>query len=153
MTDEKHLEALLRHVNNVERNCEILGKRIIEAGDFSFGLKLIANGHIHDHSKFRGAEWLYLREGIEGDIKKVVVEQHTLSNPHHPEYWGSVHDMPKLYVAEMVCDWASRSSEFGNDIRWWINERATVKFGFTESSVVGKQIFSFVDLLLDKPFS
>lgn len=152
MNDLKHLEALLRHVNNVERNCEILGKRIIESGDFGFGLKLIANGHIHDHSKFRGVEWLYLREGIEGELKQAAIKQHTLTNPHHPEYWGNIKDMPKLYVAEMVCDWAARSSEFGNDLREWIKNKATIKFGFETDSPTGCQIFTFVNMFLDKAF-
>lgn len=59
--DEKHLKSLLRHVDNVSQSCLILGERIIESGDQQFGINLIANGRIHDHSKFYGSEWLYLR--------------------------------------------------------------------------------------------
>lgn len=152
MTDQKHLDALLRHVNNVERNCEILGRRIIDNGDFSFGLKLIANGHVHDHSKFRGIEWLHLREGSTGELKEAAIQQHVLTNPHHAEYWGGIEKMPELYLAEMVCDWAARSQEFGNDLREWITQKATTKFGFEVTGRVGLDIFYYVNLLLDKPF-
>jgi hypothetical protein len=42
---------------------------------------LIARVFVHDATKFRE------------------------TNQHHPEYWGGLHRMPDIAVAEMVCDW------------------------------------------------
>ena len=60
--------------------------------------------------------------------------------------------MPKVYVAEMVCDWYARSSEFGNDLRDWIKDKATKKFDMTVQSRVYKEIKDMVDILLDVTF-
>jgi len=155
--DERHLRSLLRHVENVRQSCLLLGERIIEHGEEKLGLDLIANGQIHDFSKFHGAEWLYLRPELIGTKKEHMFEparlQHVRTNPHHPEYWGAIHEMPKLYVAEMVCDWSSRSHEQGNDIREWIKEKATKTFNMTVQSKIYKEIKFFVDTLLEPRFN
>lgn len=154
--DEKHLKSLLRHIESVRQSCILLGERIIESGEDKLGIDLIANGQIHDASKFRGSEWLYLRADLTGTDKAKMLEQarnqHVKTNPHHPEYWGSIHEMPRVYLAEAVCDWSARSHEFGNDLREWIKNVATKKFDMTVQSKVYKQIKDFVDILLDPSF-
>jgi hypothetical protein len=154
--DQKHLKSLLRHVENVRQACLLLGERIIETGDEKLGVDIIYNGQIHDCSKFKGSEWLYLRpEFIESKEKHLFEssrKQHVLTNPHHPEYWGSIHDMPKVYMAEMVCDWYARSHEQGNDLRDWIKEKATKKFDMKVQSKTYKDIKNFVDILLEQSF-
>lgn len=44
---------------------------------------------------------------------KKAVESHKKTNLHHPEAWidkrGRVHDMPYVYIVEMICDWWSFS--------------------------------------------
>lgn len=159
MTDEalctKRLDALVRHIENVQANCLLMGERLVEKGELDFGRRLIANGFIHDHSKFGGIEWEFLH----GDIKEthpeqfeLAARQHTHSNFHHPEYWISIHEMPRIFLAEMVCDWAARSQEFGNDLREWTREKASKKFDFTFQSKVYKEIKFFVEMLLDPAF-
>lgn len=154
--DEKHLKSLLRHVDNVRQASLLLGERIIEKGEEKLGIDLITNGQIHDYSKFRGSEWLYLRPEILDSDKKHLFEssknQHVMTNPHHPEYWGAIHQMPRLYIAEMVCDWSARSHEQGNDLRDWIKEKGTKAFGMTVQSKVYREIKFFVDLLLEPEF-
>ena len=154
--DEKHLKSLLRHVDNVRQASLLLGERIIERGEEKLGIDLITNGQIHDYSKFRGSEWLYLRPELLDSDKKNLFEssknQHVMTNPHHPEYWGSIHQMPRLYIAEMVCDWSARSHEQGNDLRDWIKEKATKTFDMTVQSRVYREIKFFVDLLLEPAF-
>ena len=154
--DDKHLRTLIRHIDNVRQSCLLLGERIIESGNERIGIDLISNGQIHDSSKFRGSEWLYLRpELLDSDNKHLFEssrKQHVMTNPHHPEYWGSIHNMPSVYVAEMVCDWAARSHEQGNDLRDWIREKATKTFDMTVQSKTYKEIKHFVDILLDTPF-
>ncbi|HCI72100.1 MAG TPA: hypothetical protein DHV30_16495 [Balneola sp.] len=154
--DEKHLRSLLRHVDNVRQSSLLLGERIIESGNEKLGIDLISNGQIHDYSKFRGCEWLYLRPEFIDSTKKELFDsakkQHVNSNPHHPEYWGSIHQMPKVYIAEMVCDWSARSHEQGNDLREWIREKGTKIFDMTTQSKVYREIKFFVDLLLEPSF-
>lgn len=155
--DEKHLKTVLRHISHVQQNCEKLAERILEKnpGEFSFCRQLIANSQVHDNSKFYGAEWLYLRDDVkerEPKLFQAAIVGHVHGNSHHPEFWGGIEYMPRVFVAEMLCDWKSRSEEFGSDLRTWIKEDATKRFGFTTKSGVYKQIKFFVDLLLDSPF-
>lgn len=163
MTDEeralKRLEALIRHIDHVRNNCTYLGKKLIEQKEEELGYLLIANGYCHDQSKFHGIEWDSLW-GMEDALKEESEEkfraahkQHVSTNKHHPEAWpDGIHSMDRLHIAEMVCDWAARSQEFGTDLRVWVKEKATKRFDFTFQSKVYKEIKFFIDLLLDKAF-
>lgn len=153
------LENLLRHISHVRENCELLGGRLIESGQEENGLRLIANGQIHDNSKFFGIEWEFLNDNTwpydnvdEQEMFEVALRQHVRGNPHHPEFWGKIKEMPRFYLAECVCDWAARSSEQGTDLREWVKEKATKKFGFTIRSYTYREIKGFVDLLLERKF-
>ena len=153
--EEKRLQKILRHIKHVQDNTLLLGQRLIEKGEGSLGLDLIANGQIHDNSKLRGVEWLNLHEDIKEsnvELFELAAKHHITTNPHHPEYWGRIQEMPRIYVAEMVCDLSARSSEFGNDLRDWIKDKATKKYGFTLNSKVFKEIKFFTELLLDETF-
>ena len=55
----RRLMRLARHIDNVRNYCNILGQRLAENGEAGLGHGLIANGYIHDNSKFHGVEWLY----------------------------------------------------------------------------------------------
>jgi hypothetical protein len=150
----KRLQCLLRHIENVRDDCELLGTRLIERGEFDFGKTLIQHGLIHDNSKFEGIEWEELN-GHHDHLLEVAIREHNRRNPHHPEYWGStggIHEMPRIFVAEMCCDWHSRSAEFGSALRPWIEEKATSRFGFTKADEVYKQIDEFLNLLLEPAF-
>lgn len=152
----KRLDALVRHINNVRQNCTLLGERLIEKGETEFGKRLIANGFIHDNSKFSGVEWLYLHSDVkekEPEKFKLAAEHHVNSNYHHPEFWIHISHVPRIYLAEMVCDWGARSSEFGNDLRVWEREMAPKKFDYTLQSKIYKQIKEFTDILLDPGFN
>lgn len=148
------LSHLLRHVEGVARDCEILGERLIEAGEFDFGKDLIVNGRIHDASKFHGIEWGHL--GVPGDpMHEEAWRSHVAKNAHHPEFWDEhegIHIMDRLHIAEMVADWHQRSSEFGTDFRGWIKTGAMPRYGFTVNDKIYKKIKEFVDLLLEPHF-
>lgn len=153
--DNKRLDALIRHIENVQSRCLLLGERLISKGEEELGRRLISDGFIHDHSKFSGIEWLYLHQDVHDnnpDKFLLAATQHVTTNKHHPEFWGSIHEMPRLYIAELVCDWASRSSEFGNDLRVWSREKATVKFNMTVQSKAYREIKELTDILLDPAF-
>ena len=144
------LDSIIRHIRNVQTNCYILGKKLIELDDFDLGKNLIANSFIHDNSKFKGIEWEHLKKG--DDILPEVIHHHNHTNDHHPEYWGSIQEMPRIKIAEFCCDTVSRSQEFGSDIRNWIDNIAIVKYKFTKEDKVYTDIQYFLNLLLEKPF-
>lgn len=152
------IRAIARHIRNVEDNCLLLGEKLIERGEIDLGHKLIANGYVHDASKFWGIEWEHMALGaptVEEGAKlklKMAVMHHNRTNEHHPEYWGDIRLMPRLYLAEMVADWKARSEEFGTSLRDWIDEVATKRFHFMKDERVSKEITEFVDLLCPKPF-
>jgi hypothetical protein len=159
--EAKRLQSLIRHIEGVQQDCQILGTRLIERGEAEDGRMLIANGFIHDHSKFEGVEWEHLHSKSDPMFAEAW-QHHVTHNQHHPEFWealprdarsGSctgIHKMPRVYLAEMVCDWHSRGSELdGGSLRWWIDTYALKKFNFTWDDEVGRQVRDFVELLLE----
>jgi hypothetical protein len=146
------IRKLKRHIRNVQDAAELLGERLIENGEVELGRRLIANSLMHDNSKFHGFEWDHLEDDLLNPLKVIAIQHHKQVNPHHPEYWSDIKNVPPVYLAEMVCDWKARSTEFGTDLRKWIKETAFKKFGFTTSTAVYKQIKQYVDLLLDDKF-
>lgn len=152
--DIKHLEDVLRHISNVRSSCELLGERLINKGEYQIGIELIGLGLIHDYSKIHNQnEFKYLRPKFYGTPEfQCALTSHITTNPHHPEAWSSIEEMPRVYLAEMVCDWKSRSSEFGNDLTGWIKDKATSKFQFSKTGSVYKEIKEIVGLLLDRGF-
>lgn len=153
LTDDKHLDSLLRHVKLVYDAGVRLGKKAIENNEIDFGRKLIANCQCHDNSKFDGIEWQYLRVGNEKSATfKMALLQHITTNPHHPEYWINIQSMPRVYLAECVADWYSRSTEFGTDLRSWVKNSAVAKYKIDLCSQTYEDIEKFLDLLLEKPF-
>lgn len=153
--NRRRLDALIRHITNVQKNCILLGERLIDRGEPDFGRRLIANAFVHDNSKFGGVEWQFLHQDMKDNEPEkflFAANQHVHTNKHHPEYWLHISNVPRIYVSEMCCDWAARSGEFGNDLREWIKDKATKKFDFTYQSKVYREIKEFVDLLLDPSF-
>jgi hypothetical protein len=150
MEKYEKIEAVLNHIQNVQRNCYKLGLKLIKSGQFELGRNLIANGQIHDNSKFKGIEFEELFFG--SPILMDVVKHHSSTNPHHPEFWGGIQNIPEVYIAEMVCDCSARSAEFGSDVRKWFTDVATEKYKFKMEDEIGKKIIYFLDMLLEKPF-
>jgi hypothetical protein len=157
LSPEAHLDDLIRHITLVRNACVLLGRRLMargRMGDWGDGLLLIARGHCHDHSKFAGIEWDWLHSGpnTPKDKLELARQQHTATNDHHPEFSGGIQRMPRMAMAEMVCDWFSRSQERGSDLRQWIASEATKRYGFCDGDPVYKQIMEFVELLIIDPF-
>lgn len=151
----KRLKNILRHIKLVQDAAQILGDRLIENGKMDIAKRLIANSFLHDNSKFYGIEWDCLT-GDEDTNKHeldVAVTHHVSINPHHPEYWGGIENMPLVFLAEMVCDLYARSVEFGTDLREWIRDVFIKKHNISVNCKIYKNIISMIDLLLNKPFS
>ncbi len=155
LTTEQHLDNLVRHIELVREATLLLGKRLITQGRHELGRILIAQGFIHDASKFHGIEWDYLHAGrdVSKDALELAIKQHTRTNSHHPEYWGKISDMPESFVAEMVCDWYARAMEFGTDLRAWIKNTAISKYDIDINGLQYRWIVNFVDMLLENYFT
>lgn len=150
MSTEDKIELVVSHIKNVQRGCYKVGLKLIKSGEIDLGRKLIANGLVHDNSKLKGIEFEHL---IYGDpLLPEVISHHHSINPHHPEHWSSIHEMPRVFVAEMVCDWHARSYEFGSNLREWVDGKASTKFGFNASDPVYSTIQEMISLLLDTSF-
>jgi hypothetical protein len=150
----EHIDNLTRHIDLVRYNCLLLGKRLIEKNEVQFGVQLIARGFKHDVSKFTGIEWDFLHNGPDVPDKelKYAIDVHQSGNDHHPEYWGGLEEMPRIAIAEMVCDWYARAQEFGTSLREWIDEKAVSKYNINRRGKQFKWIKEFVDILLQDSF-
>ena len=153
------IRAIARHIRNVEDNCLLLGEALILRGDIELGKQLIANGYVHDSSKFTGIEFEFMSPNQptkeeEAKLKlKLAIHHHNSTNLHHPEAWPlGIKGMPDVYLCELCCDWKSRSEEFGTNLREWIDEDATKRFKFSSDDVVYKKIMEYVDIICQKPF-
>jgi hypothetical protein len=154
MTDIDKVDAILRHIRTVQDNCRVLGERLIDKGECDLGVRLISNSLAHDQSKLSGMEWDHLYPtNSDKDSLAMAVNQHNKTNPHHPEYWGSVHKMPRVYIAEMVADWKTRASEFGTSLKDWINGDAAKRYSYNQRDPVYKEIMYFFSILCDQPFT
>lgn len=150
--EQEQLEMLIRHIRKVQDACWELTKKLLKKGDNVFARRLIASSMSHDVSKFYGKEYDNLIKAESPELLKYAVEHHQQTNKHHPEYWDGAENMPKLAIAEMVCDWYARSNEFGTDLRKWIKEDALTKYCISPQGKVYKVIKEFVDLLLEPAF-
>ncbi len=153
-TLEQHLDNLVRHINLVQDAGVLLGKRLIALGRQEFGRILIGNVYRHDTSKFSGIEFDYLHAGkdVPREELKLAIKQHTRTNSHHPEFFGSFDKMPEIYIAEMACDLYARSQERGTSVRDWIKTEGIQKYNMDIEGVQYKQLMGFIDLLLEDNF-
>lgn len=153
------IRAIARHRRNVEDNCLLLGERLIYAGEFELGKQVIANGGVHDVSKYSGIEFEFMAPGTPTEEEtaklklKIAIQQHNTTNKHHPEAWsGGIKDMPDVYLAELVCDCKARSEEQASDFREWIDTVATKKWNFTAEDEVYQKIMKYINILCEQPF-
>jgi len=151
----KRRNSILRHIEGVIENCNILAEKLIEANQEDLAHKLIANSLIHDNSKFFGIEWSFLHREFKEtkpELFEAAVKEHRSKNPHHIEYWGNIKEVPTIYLIELVADITARANEFGQDIRVYLKDTFADKYGITTNCAVYREILRYVNLLLDKPF-
>lgn len=146
---DNHSQRLLTHIRLVQEETIKLIESITH-NDIVVDIKrLLANSLIHDNSKFYGIEWEYLRNDVEPKLKQLAIDQHINNNPHHPEYWGGIDNMPGLYIFEMVADWSAMSREFRNNLLDWFLENQPIKFPI-ESTARKEFITSLILNIVEK---
>lgn len=146
----ERIGKVLNHIQNVQRNCYKLGIKLIKNGEIDLGKHLIANGQVHDNSKFKGIEFDHLIGG--SPLLKEVAKHHASVNRHHPEYWPNIQSMPDEYIAEMVCDCYARSTEFGTSVFEWFEIKHPARYKYTLEEPVAQQIQKFLYLLVEPAF-
>ena len=156
----KHLAEVKRHKDLVISSADVLSQRLWEQGRVEFARNLMALAYAHDVSKFQGIEWRELRRSKtksddEEDKKTAFIafRHHQEANPHHPEHWGGVNNMPEIHIAEMVCDMHARSSEIGTDLRGYVKTVFLKKHNITTRGKPYRKMKEFIDLLLDPPLA
>lgn len=150
-SDQEHFLSVKRHIEKVQYNCGLVAEALKE--EPKFARTLIANSYLHDNSKFYGIEWHYLRQDVKESNPKLfemALEQHQQTNPHHPEYWaGGIREMPSIYLAELACDWKTRSEDLGTNLMEFVKGPAADKFGYNTKCKVYQEIKRYIDLLLE----
>lgn len=155
----RRLDPLIRHIRSVQENALVLGEKLIKNGDVDLGQKLIANSFIHDNSKFFSPEFEELTDNQIANNEssklrfKMALASHLSKNMHHPEFWtGGIKAMNLVYLLELLCDWKSRSEQFGTSLIEYINGPAMKRFDFDKNDEVYKTLIKYHDLLCEKPF-
>lgn len=152
----KKLEIIQRHKNNVQDACNLLGKRLIEratnAGEIEFAIQLIIQGYLHDLSKFDLYERDFLIGNDDKETLRMAIYKHQAGNKHHIEFWRNVDNMPRLFLAELVCDLWARSAELGTNLRDFIKEKLVPQYKISTNGKAYKTIKEFVDIILANEF-
>ena len=101
----------------------------------------------HDNSKWSDEEFdAYRRhfhyisdkekEESKEDFEKAWKHHYTV-NDHHPEHYcldGEPKEIPKVAMAELICDWDAMSRKFGGNPLKWYNDNAARKFVFNDNT-------------------
>ena len=126
LKEKEYLAYINEHIANVKTayynyRFQLCSNLVISAVD------LYNNILVHDDTKYSEEEfegyrqWFYpcSDEEKNKELFDKAWEHHYLNNPHHPEYWcdretNEPTDMPDIYIAEMLLDWAGMGIKFGD---------------------------------------
>jgi len=150
-----HAEDLLAHVERVRANAFTLARALVARGENAFARLLLAKAHVHDASKWAGIEYEVMHRGpdVDKEMLRAAIHQHQDTNDHHPEFWGGLNQMPRICVAEMVCDWLARAQELATDLKAYVTTVAVERFQFAIAPEQVRWIYEFIDLLLPQKFA
>lgn len=154
----KHFEELCIHKKHLIDSCHKMSVHFLKEGNEEFALLLMKRAFVHDISKlseyeFHASDALDSfnkhsrnREYVFSDKEKVFLEEHWKNNRHHPEHWDDINDMNDIDLAEMVCDWHARSTEFNDDLLAYIKHRQSTRYAFPDN--LYKKILEYANILL-----
>lgn len=149
----KKLELIQRHKENVIKNCDIIGRKLIQSGEIKMGLRLIANSYPHDCPKLTSPlQFNFLFQTDDKELLKLAISEHNTTSDHHPNFYGGIDFMEPVKIAEVVADLAARSAEQGSCLKDYLTEIYYPKYDIKTNSKVDKYIRKFVGLLLDDKF-
>lgn len=143
-SEEIAKQRYTEYIYNHKYNVMVAGKRFSKylAKDLDIDQDQLLNLlKEHDRSKYQPLEfnayrrkWFPTKAEIEQmkQLKEIYIKvkddfdlawtHHYSVNPHHPEFWirpSGVEPMPKIFIAEMLCDWAAMSMQFHSSTEGW----------------------------------
>lgn len=142
---EKVFKDTLIHKKYVIRSANILANYLRQNGAIIHADLLEERALVHDNSKITCFEELDSLSRIINDktnlknpsrklslMKMKSIELHWQHNSHHPEYYNSVIDMPRLDILEMCCDWHARSIQFNTNLMEFVVKQNEKRFRFPD---------------------
>jgi len=156
--DKDYAEYVRKHIMFVKKSFNIRIVNITTALQLTDEEveDLVENIMIHDRSKYSPEEWNGYRQWFFpaiGEIKDkakfdAAWKHHYEHNDHHPEYWKKK-DMPKVAIAELICDWEAMSRNFGgNPLEYFNRDKENKKKSMSENTfrIVEKALMGIYDI-------
>lgn len=140
----KQLDDIITHKELVSKVTAQFVKYLFNNGQDQLALDLMKRSFKHDISKLENDEFYGMAEFADdkkalkdskskiGEDKQKAINLHWNRNEHHPEYWVDVLQMTDLDIMELVCDWYSRSLQFGTYMPDFLKDRQENRFHFPQ---------------------
>lgn len=160
--DDRYLfliNDLIEHKKLILDCSKVMSNYLYLNGEQELSKKIIERAIIHDNSKLDDNElknFLELKikekafknaKSLLNDYEKEKISVHWKKNRHHLEYFNNIEDMQEIDIIEMVCDWFSRSLQYGTDIIEFAETRQKNRFKFSEDMY--KKIIKYCNILKD----
>ena len=132
---------------------------LYENGQQEEAKELLRRACVHDNSKIRSDEFNCLTQmscdkrsftnskSSLSDADKALIELHWQHNSHHPEHYENYDDMSEMDVIEMVCDWFSRSCQYGTSLLEFFESRHETRFHFSDA--LYQKIKAYCELIIE----
>lgn len=155
MKENEYTKYINEHIMNIHNAYVIYKDILCEKLNISPSL-LLSNINKHDQSKYSDEEFNAYRNYFypcNDEIKDEKMfnnawEHHYKENPHHEDYWiddsGIPKDMPKIYIAEMLLDWAAMAITFDDNVyEYYTKERDNKTFSDNTKKIIDSVIDIF----------
>lgn len=167
----KQLDECVQHKMYLLKAGQKLIIQLFQKGEEEFALELLKNIMNHDDSKANKIEFEGMADDPDIDYSYLTkkkfdaIKHHWRNNPHHPEYWARWEEEPEsiipekpheiskefgenpIYIAEMCCDWVSRSMQYQTDIVHFWEKEAPKRWQFDRKtkSLIEMYLYMLVD--------
>ena len=154
---DEQLQDFLLHKQYVLKSGNLMINYLLRNHRQQEALSLLKRLAVHDNSKIFSDELDYIMKlscnkqsftnpnySLSED-EKIIIEKHWKHNKHHPEYHDNIEDMSELDIMEMVCDWHSRSTQYGTDFFEFVTTRQENRFHFPKEMF--EKILKYCDII------
>lgn len=138
------IDDIMVHKAYFMLTAKLMVDHLYKEGKIDEAKELLRRACVHDNSKIRSDEFNCLTQmscdkqsftnsnSTLSDADRKLVELHWQHNSHHPEHYENYDDMSEMDVIEMVCDWFSRSCQYGTSLIDFFETRHANRFHFSE---------------------
>lgn len=156
---EKQIKDTIIHKKYFFDSSLIMFDLLLEEGKDELAINFIRRASVHDNSKLLPEEIdalskiAPLQEDDDGftnpnyrlnEKQLDLIRIHWKHNRHHPEFFQNINDMTELDILEMICDWHSRSVEFGTNLIDFVMSRQENRFHFPD------EMFEYILMMCKK---